>query len=94
MPPRAMSRKRRWNPRNSDPTTRNIPYSGCGYSEDGEDGVQAEADSNLCGCEKVGLEHTVVEDTERVHNHGMVLIDSGLVNGIHELFVCLKPYRL
>ena len=35
MPPREMSRNRRWKPRASPDRKRNMPYSGMGYSDRG-----------------------------------------------------------
>ena len=54
-----------------------------------EDWVQTEADSNLCRREEIGLENAVVEDTERIHDHSVVLINRSLIDRVNEFRIRL-----
>ena len=51
IPPRATSRKRTWNPRKSEPTTKNMPKGVLGYSTSGRNAGSRRNDSATSGCE-------------------------------------------
>ena len=56
MPPRAMSAKRRWKPRNSEPITKNMPKSLFGYSAVGRnDGFMRNESATLVDWKKLVL---------------------------------------